>query len=118
MAYEKCAEVSQELWGDLEERDSAEVTGRTGVIFREGEYELPFLDRELLINPARRQVRVFRDWKRTRGSGPASWPSPTCCIWSPRAWGPSSAPWNCREGPPFSGAITCFPTPPWKPGSA
>ena len=59
MAYEKCAKVSQELWGDLEERDSAEVTGRTGVIFREGEYHLPFLDRELRIDPARRQIRVL-----------------------------------------------------------
>jgi len=59
MAYEKCAEVSQEIWNDLEERDPAEVTGRTGVIFREGEYELPFLDRELRIDPARRQIRVL-----------------------------------------------------------
>ncbi len=59
MAYENCAEVSQEIWNDLEKRDPAEVAGRTGVIFREGEYELPFLDRELRIDPARRQIRVL-----------------------------------------------------------
>src|SRR5208337_2810136 len=59
MAYEKCAEVSQEIWNDLGERDPVEVSGRTGVIFREGEYHLPFLDRELRIDPARRQIRVL-----------------------------------------------------------
>ncbi|MGP8050653.1 MAG: DUF3786 domain-containing protein [Desulfobaccales bacterium] len=59
MAYEKCTEVSQEIWNDLAERDPAEVAGRTGVIFRAGEYELPFLDRELRIDPARRQIRVL-----------------------------------------------------------
>lgn len=35
------------------------MTGRTGVVFREGEDQLPFLDRELRIDPARRQVRVL-----------------------------------------------------------
>jgi hypothetical protein len=58
MPYEKCAEVSEELWKELEERDPREVAGRTGVIFQEGEYRLPFLERELRIDPARRQIRV------------------------------------------------------------
>ena len=58
MAYEKCIDVSQEIWKELEERDPAEVTGRTGVTFQEGVYHLPFLDRELLIVPARREIRV------------------------------------------------------------
>jgi hypothetical protein len=59
MAYEKCADVSQEIWKELEGLDPAEVTGRTGVIFREGAYHLPFLDRELRVNPARREIRVY-----------------------------------------------------------
>jgi hypothetical protein len=58
MAYEKCAEVSEEIWKELEERDPLEVARRTGVIFQEGEYRLPFLERELRIDPARRQIRV------------------------------------------------------------
>ena len=58
MAYEKCADVSQEIWKELEERDPAEVTGRTGVIFQDGMYHLPFLERELLLDPARREVRL------------------------------------------------------------
>jgi hypothetical protein len=58
MAYEKCAEVSEELWKELEERGPQEVAERTGVIFQEGEYRLPFLERELRVDPARRQIRV------------------------------------------------------------
>jgi hypothetical protein len=60
MAYEKCGEVSQEIWNDLSERDPQEVTRRTGVEFREGVYRLSFLDRELLVDPARRQIRGTR----------------------------------------------------------
>ncbi len=59
MAYEKCADVSQEIWKELEERDPAEVTGRTGIIFQDGVYHLPFLERELLLDPARREVRLY-----------------------------------------------------------
>jgi len=58
MAYEKCSDVSEEIWKELEERDPREVACRTGVIFQEGEYRLPFLERELRIDPVRRQIRV------------------------------------------------------------
>ena len=58
MAYEKCTDVSEEIWHDLRERDPAEITGRTGVEFREGVYRLPFLDRELQIDPARGEIRM------------------------------------------------------------
>lgn len=58
MAYEKCNEVSKEIWNDLKERDPAEVTGRTGVSFRDGLYHLPFLDRELLVDPDGQEIRV------------------------------------------------------------
>jgi len=58
MVYEKCAEVSEEFWNDLWERDPAEVTRRTGAEFREGVYRLPFLERVLLVDPGRRRVEV------------------------------------------------------------
>lgn len=58
MAYEKCAEVSQEIWGDLTARDPREVTGRTGALWRQGLYHLPFLDRQLLIDPGAREVQI------------------------------------------------------------
>ena len=58
MAYEKCAEVSEEIWNDLRERDPAEVTSRTGVEFREGVYRLPFLERVLLLDPGRRRIEL------------------------------------------------------------
>ncbi|MFH1597018.1 MAG: DUF3786 domain-containing protein [Pseudomonadota bacterium] len=56
MVYEKCAEVSEEIWNDLRERDPAEVTRRTGAEFREGVYRLPFLERVLLVDPGRRRI--------------------------------------------------------------
>lgn len=60
MAYEKCRDVSEAIWSDLKERDPQEVTRRTGVEFQEGIYRLPFLDRELLVDPARRQILTSR----------------------------------------------------------
>jgi hypothetical protein len=58
MAYEKCAEVSEEIWGDLKERDPLEVAHRTGAVFQEGLYRLPFLNRRLLVDLGRRQVQL------------------------------------------------------------
>lgn len=58
MAYEKCAEVSGEIWQDLQELDPEEVTGRTGAAFAAGLYHLPFLDRKLLIDPGGRQIQL------------------------------------------------------------
>jgi hypothetical protein len=56
MAYEKCADVSQELWHDLGDLDPEEVTRRTGAVFKEGCYHLPFLDRWVVVDPGRGQV--------------------------------------------------------------
>jgi len=58
MVYEKCAEVSEEIWNDLRERDPTEVTRRTGAEFREGVYRLPFLERVLLVDPGRRRIEL------------------------------------------------------------
>ncbi len=58
MAYERCAEVSEEIWNDLNERDPMEVTRRTGALFVGNQYRLPFLNRMLLIDPGARQVEM------------------------------------------------------------
>jgi hypothetical protein len=58
MAYEKCAEVNEAIWLELQERDPAEVTGRTGVTFRDGVYHLPFLNRTLVVDPSARRVET------------------------------------------------------------
>ncbi|MBM4294493.1 MAG: DUF3786 domain-containing protein [Deltaproteobacteria bacterium] len=58
MPYERCADVSGELWNDLQELDPEEVTGRTGAVYKENLYHLPFLNRKMLISLPDRQVRV------------------------------------------------------------
>ncbi len=58
MAYEKCADVSQEIWQEFQAREPGEITGRTGAGFQEGEYHLRFLNRTLRLSPGRRQVQV------------------------------------------------------------
>jgi len=58
MAYEKCAEVSPEIWQDFAKQDPGEITARTGAVFRQGLYHLAFLNCELLIDPAGRQVQL------------------------------------------------------------
>ena len=57
MAYEKCADVSEEIWHDLKELDPEEVTRRTGAVSAGGGYRLPFLNRSLGVDPA--QARVY-----------------------------------------------------------
>ncbi len=58
MAYEKCADVSEEIWHDLKELDPEEVARRTGALFEDGCYRLPFLDRRLAVDPARGRVSL------------------------------------------------------------
>jgi hypothetical protein len=57
MLYEKCSEVSEEFWEDLGKQDPGAVLGRSGAEFQDGLYRLPFFDRILLIDPARRTVQ-------------------------------------------------------------
>lgn len=58
MAYETCADISGELWSDFQKLDPEEVTRRTGAVYQDNHYHLPFLNRKLLINAAARQVQV------------------------------------------------------------
>ena len=58
MAYEKCGDVSEEIWKDFEAGEPREIAGRTGALYQGGAYHLPFLDRALLLFPVRRQVQV------------------------------------------------------------
>jgi hypothetical protein len=61
MAYEKCADVSPEIWKELQDLDPAAVTGRTGAEFREGVYRLPFLERALVVDSGARRVQLAGD---------------------------------------------------------
>lgn len=58
MAYEKCSEVSEEIWEEFNESQPQEITGRTGVVYVEGKYRLPFLERTLLLDPVGGQVEL------------------------------------------------------------
>jgi len=59
MLYEKCSDVSRELWEDLGRLEPGQVTERTGASFREGYYHLPFLDRELVIDPEGGRIQLI-----------------------------------------------------------
>jgi hypothetical protein len=58
MAYEKCSDVSEEIWKEFNEGEPQEITGRTGTVYADGKYRLPFLDRTLLLDPVRGQIEV------------------------------------------------------------
>ena len=58
MAYEKCIDVSEVTWKEFEDREPREITGRTGALYQERVYHLPFLDRTLHLSPVRRQVQL------------------------------------------------------------
>lgn len=101
MAYEQCADVSQEIWRKLQEREPAEVTGRTGVAFQDGVYCLPFLNRELLVDATRREIKV--------AGADAGEPGFRACLTAltyllhldPKALGPSLSPLELPGGATF-----------------
>ena len=58
MAYETCTDVSEEIWKEFEACEPREIAGRTGALYEEEAYHLPFLDRTLSLSSVRRQVQV------------------------------------------------------------
>ncbi len=58
MPYEKCGDVSREFWEELNRLDPGEVAARTGAVYREGGYHLPFWDRELVVDPVERRIQT------------------------------------------------------------
>ncbi len=58
MLYEKCAEVNEDFWRELAQADPAEVSRRTGAVFQGGCYRLPFLNRELVVDPQGKRLMV------------------------------------------------------------
>jgi hypothetical protein len=101
MAYEKCSDVSEEIWRDFENGEPQEITDRTGVLYQEGVYHLPFLDRTLVLGPAHRQVRV--------GGAPESEPGFRLCLTAleyllhidPAGLGPGISPLELPGGATF-----------------
>lgn len=58
MRYETCEEVHEEFWQELAAIPPSEVTRRTGVIWQEGRFRLSFLQKELEVDPVKREVRI------------------------------------------------------------
>jgi hypothetical protein len=58
MAYERCIDVSEEVWKEFEGREPQEITVRTGALYQAGRFHLRCLDRTLLLDPVRRRVQV------------------------------------------------------------
>jgi hypothetical protein len=58
MAYEKCLDVSEEIWKEFQTGEPGEIAGRLGILYEAGRYRLPFLNRTLFLDPVRRQVQV------------------------------------------------------------
>ncbi len=58
MLYEKCAEVNEEFWRELSQADPDEISNRTGAVFHDHSFRLPFLNRELQVDLNRRHIAV------------------------------------------------------------
>ena len=101
MAYEKCSDVSEEIWKDFEAGEPREIAGRTGALYQGEAYHLPFLDRTLLLFPVRRQVQV--------AGAPGAEPGFRLCLTAllyllhlnPAALGPGISPLELPGGATF-----------------
>jgi hypothetical protein len=110
MAYEKCQDVSGELWNDLAAQDPEEVAGRTGAEFRDGRYRLSFLKRILVVEPVARQAWLEED--------PEADPGFRACLATlvyllhinPGALGPPLSPLELPGGATFFRGHHCLPT--------
>jgi len=58
MPYEKCSDVSREYWQELQQADPDEIQRRIGMAPENGVWRLPFLNRELFVDPAQNRVWV------------------------------------------------------------
>ena len=58
MPYEKCSDVSREYWQELQQADPDEIQRRIGMAPDNGVWRLPFLNRELFVDPAQNRVWV------------------------------------------------------------
>ena len=58
MLYEKCSEVSSEFWQELKQADPAAIARRTGITFENNTFHLPFLNRELRLDPGQGRIWV------------------------------------------------------------
>ena len=118
MAYEKCNDVSAEIWKEFEDREPQEISDRTGALYREGVYHLPFLDRTLLLSPVPRQVQV--------AGAPEAEPGFRLCLTAlvyllrinPAALGPGISPLELPGGATFFRDTTACPAARWKSVSA
>ncbi len=59
MPYENCQDVAENFWQELQQADPEEVSTRTGAVYEQGRYCLPFLNRTLVIDPARNSGQIF-----------------------------------------------------------
>ena len=59
MSYERCSDVAENFWQGLQQANPDEVTARTGVIYEQGSYHLPFFNRTLVINPAATSAHII-----------------------------------------------------------
>jgi hypothetical protein len=56
--YQKCRDVDDALWEALAQSDPIAVGRRAGARYQGGVYNLPFLNRELVVQPAQRLLQV------------------------------------------------------------
>ncbi len=58
MLYETCSDVSSEYWQELKQADPDDIQRRTGIDLENGAWRLPFLNRELFVDPERSRIWV------------------------------------------------------------
>jgi hypothetical protein len=101
VAYETCADVSQEIWRDLRKLDPGEVRRRTGAAFEDGCYRLLFLHRPLAVDLGRARV-VLED---APGEDPGFRVCLTALLYlqhlDPAALGPGISPLDLAGGVTF-----------------
>jgi len=58
MSYERCRDVAENFWQELQQADPEEVVARTGAVYEQGRYFLSFLNQTLVIDPARTSGQI------------------------------------------------------------
>jgi hypothetical protein len=109
MLYETCVDLSPDLWEELLTLEPAAVIARSGAVFREGAYSLPYLDRQLVIHPASRRIET----PETPGSDPGHRAGLTALCYllyvDIHALGPAAGPLELTGGEAFFRGVHAVP---------
>ena len=106
MPYERCRDVAENFWQELQQADPEEVVARTGAVYGQGRYLLPFFESD----PGHRSGPIRRTDDGTRRRSRVS----SLSDGAPLPAAPQPGPSGIGHQPSGADRRATFCGPPWR----